>query len=122
MTTKRSAPGPKNPGAQGDQQGTRSTPMLPRATDDSVPQQIRRRRAAALRCPPLDDGHRDPMDRLARIDKPSTYGMTESQLRAYANHLVLNEGWSPWEVRQRLAITPRPPCCPCCRHHQEAAA
>lgn len=98
--------------------GSGTTPMLARSNDNP----LRRRRAAALRLPPLEDGVHDPLDRLAQSGQPSTYGMTETELRRYANHLVLNEGWSPWEVRQRLAITPRPQCCPCCRHRQEAAA
>lgn len=91
--------------------------MLARSNDNP----LRRRRAAALRLPPLEDGVRDPLDRLAQPGQPSTYGMTESQLRTYANHLI-REGWALWEVRERLAITPRPQCCPCCRHRQEAAA
>ena len=35
---------------------------------DDVPQQLRRRREAALRMPPLDNGHRDPLDALAGGD------------------------------------------------------
>jgi hypothetical protein len=92
--------------------------MLTRRTDSP----FRRRRAASLRLPPLADGFRDPLDRGARTGEPSTYGMNETELRRYANHLVAHEGWSPWEVRQRLAVTPRPQCCPCCRHHQQKEA
>lgn len=98
--------------------GSGTTPMLARGNDNP----LRRRRASALRLPPHDDGVRDPLDRLAHPDQPSTYGLDETELRRYANRLVLAEGWSTWEVRQRLAITPRTQCCPCCRHHQEAAA
>lgn len=97
--------------------GSGTTPMLPRSNDNP----LRRRRAAALRLPPLEDGVRDPLDRLARTGEPSTYDMTESQLRAYANRLI-REGWALWEVRERLAITPRPQCCPCCQHHRQEAA
>jgi hypothetical protein len=119
MTTNSSAPAEGNKaGAPEDQQGTRSTPMLARGTDNP----LRRRRAAALRLPPLEDGYRDPLDRTARTGEPSTYGMPEPELRRYANHLVTRENWQLWEVRQRLAITPRPQCCPCYRHHQEGAA
>lgn len=32
---------------------------------DSIPQQLRRRREASLRLPPLADGYRDPLDTLA---------------------------------------------------------
>ena len=95
-----------------------TTPMLARRTDNP----LRRRRAAALRLPPLDDGVRDPLDRAAHPDEPSTYGLDETELRAYANDLVTRQNWQLWEVRQRLAITPRPSCCPCCQHHRQEAA
>lgn len=36
----------------------------------AIPTQLRRRRAAALRCPPMADGHRDP--HRDRADDPVT--------------------------------------------------
>jgi hypothetical protein len=120
MTTNSNAPTEGNKvGASGDQSRRapeRSALMLARTSDNP----LRRRREAALRCPPLHDGVRDPLDRAAHPGEPSTYGMNEVELRRYANDLV-RRGWSLWEIRQRLAITPRPQCFPCCRH-QEAAA
>ncbi|WP_327282282.1 hypothetical protein [Streptomyces sp. NBC_01205] len=76
------------------------------STAATVPQQLRRRREAAYRCPPLPCGHRDPLDCAASAAGPSTYGLTESELRAHANQLI-RWGWSLDEVLTRLAVQPR---------------
>lgn len=52
----------------------RGRPVREAASDVSVdttiiPEQLRRRREAALRCQPLHDGIRDPLDRLPRQQK-----------------------------------------------------
>ena len=39
-------------------------PLAPPLPTDSIPQQLRRRREAARRLPPLDSGVRDPLDVL----------------------------------------------------------
>lgn len=39
------------------------------ADADTIPQQLRRRREASYRLPPLADGHRDPLDALAGGDR-----------------------------------------------------
>jgi hypothetical protein len=39
------------------------------ADTDSIPQQLRRRREASYRLPPLADGRRDPLDALAGGDR-----------------------------------------------------
>lgn len=72
----------------------------------TVPQQIRRRREAAYRCPPLPCGRRDPLDCAASTDGPSTYGLTDDELRAHANQLI-RWGWSLEEVLTRLDVQPR---------------
>ncbi|MEV5429252.1 hypothetical protein [Streptomyces sp. NPDC052701] len=72
---------------------------------------LRRRRLAANRTPPLPSGHRDPLDALVKPDGPSTYGLTEAELRAHANALMAN-GWTLEEVQARLDVTPRDACCP----------
>jgi hypothetical protein len=120
MTTNAGAPGPKNPGAQDQPRRApeRSTPMLPPNDDNDFPHQIRRRRAAALRCQPLADGVRDPLDRA-----DTTY-WSDDRLRALANALVA-DGFSVEYIEHRYGIRPkiRPQHCPCsCQHQQGRAA
>lgn len=64
---------------------------------------IRRRRAAADRCPPLDHGRRDPLDRAAAPAGPSTFGLDRAELRAELRHLAA-AGWQVWELRERFAV------------------
>ncbi len=42
--------------------GDSETSVTDRPPADGIPAQLRRRRAAALRLPPLPCGHRDPLD------------------------------------------------------------
>lgn len=35
---------------------------------------------------------------------PSTYGLTQPELRAEARRLLFDEGWQLWEVAARLAL------------------
>ncbi|MFD3698502.1 hypothetical protein ACFWUZ_20525 [Streptomyces sp. NPDC058646] len=81
-----------------------TTASLPQRT--TVAQQLRQRREASYRCPPMDCGHRDPLDCAATADGPSTYGLTDDELRAHANQLI-RQGWSLDEVLTRLAVQPR---------------
>lgn len=76
------------------------------APADAIALQLRRRRAAAYRCPPMDCGHRDPLDCVASPAGPSTFGLTDNELRAHANQLI-RLGWSLEEVLTRLAVQPR---------------
>lgn len=76
---------------------------------------VRARRAAALRLPPLDGGHRDPLDHDRAPDGPGTFGLTREELRTHANALALYAGWQLWEVLQRLDV--RPSGCTCCPIH-----
>ncbi|MFE3580567.1 hypothetical protein [Streptomyces vinaceus] len=68
--------------------------------------QLRRRREAAYRCPPLPCGHRDPLDCLSSPNGPSTYGLTEQELRQHANDLI-RAGWSLDEILTRLDVQPK---------------
>jgi hypothetical protein len=50
---------------------------------DSIPAQLRRRRAASYRLPPLHDGRRDPLDPPPDDGKPATIVMTEDRHSVY---------------------------------------
>lgn len=97
------------------QRASGTTHIVPDAAD--IAQQLRRR-AASLRLPPLECGHRDPLDHHHAPDWPATFGLTRAELRAHANTLVLYAGWQLWEVLQRLDI--RPTGCTCCPIHGKA--
>lgn len=65
---------------------------------------IRRRRAAAVRCQPLDDGRRDPLDRAAVAEGgPSTFGLDRAELRREVARCAA-AGWQLWELRARFAV------------------
>lgn len=66
---------------------------------------IRRRRDAALRCEPLESGHRDPLIDWCHpsAPEPSSFGMSRAQLIAEANRLRSREGWQAWEIAERFA-------------------
>ncbi|WP_240135092.1 hypothetical protein [Streptomyces sp. MUM 178J] len=113
----------KNPPAATEGQKTtgasESVSIFPHS--DSTAQQLRRRRTAAYRLPPLDTGLRDPLDDAATLHGPGTYGLDGEELRTEANRLALMCGWQLWEVRRRLDVQPRRQHCPCCRHGRKAA-
>ena len=69
---------------------------------DPIARQLRRRRAAALRCPPLESGHRDPLDARCAPAGPGTFGLSAVELVAEARRLR-GQGWDCWEVSVRLA-------------------
>ena len=81
----------------------------------STAAQLRRRRDAALRCPPLDWrvarcgrsglAARDPLVPAQRAEGPSTYGLLPHELWAEVRRLR-RAGWPVDEVRQVLAVTP----------------
>jgi hypothetical protein len=62
--------GPAPPGGQPGQAAAKplDASSLANCTDD-VPRQLRRRRAASLRLPPLDNGKRDPLDILVSYSR-----------------------------------------------------
>ncbi|MFI1148714.1 hypothetical protein [Streptomyces sp. NPDC020817] len=51
-------------------------------------------------------GHQDPLDCLASPNSPSTYGLTDRELRQHANDLI-RAGWSLDEILTRLDVQPR---------------
>ena len=57
------APPGNRPEVQAATKPLKDASIIPRA-DDTVPQQLRRRREASLRLSPLDSGVRDPIDVL----------------------------------------------------------
>ena len=63
MTIKVSALGDEPQGAEENSDDEISAAIV--AEPDSIAAQLRRRREAAHRLPPLADGHRDPLDALA---------------------------------------------------------
>jgi hypothetical protein len=62
-----------------------------------------RRRLASLRCPPLNDGRRDPLDPCPSRLAPAGFGLDRGELAAEALRLE-RAGWRPWEVRARLGL------------------
>lgn len=62
-----------------------------------------RRRAACLRCPPLADGRRDPLDPPHQEATHET-GLDKRELLSEAKRLQ-RMGWSPWEIRGRLGLS-----------------
>ncbi|MGC9473269.1 hypothetical protein ACP4I1_03790 [Streptomyces sp. WG4] len=67
----------------------------------STPRELRRRHRAALRTPPLDCGHRDPIRCAVAPHGRSSYGLTVRELLAERSRL-LTAGWTPGEVDARL--------------------
>lgn len=64
-----------------------------------------RRRAASLRCPPLADGRRDPLDPPPQTEVvTSETGLDLRELLSEAQRLQ-RMGWSPWEIRDRLGLS-----------------
>lgn len=87
-------------------QPTANRPEIATSPPASIGAQLRRRRLASYRTAPLPCGHQDPLDCLAAPDSPSTYGLTEDELRAHANQLI-RWGWTLDEVLARLDVQPR---------------
>ncbi|MFD3729993.1 hypothetical protein [Streptomyces sp. NPDC058632] len=74
----------------------------------AIPTQLRSRRAAGYRTPPLTCGcpyafHRDPLDCDAAPTGHSDYGLTLRELWAEYRRLRA-AGWTPGEVRRRLYL------------------
>jgi hypothetical protein len=65
--------GPHDPGTDTTLNGSRVTDA------DDIPRQLRRRRAASRRLPPLPDGRRDPIDPVPDNSKPATIVVTEDR-------------------------------------------
>ncbi len=64
---------------------------------------LRKRRAAAWRLPPLECRRHDPWDPMPADPRPSTFGLDPDDLLELARHHWRN-GWQPWECYHRLAI------------------
>jgi hypothetical protein len=69
----------------------------------SIRVQLRRRREAAWSLPPLDGGHRDPLDALAAQPQASDYSLPAVELAAHVRQLR-RDGWQGWEVRARFGF------------------
>jgi hypothetical protein len=75
-------------------------------TADSIGEQLRRRRAASYRVPPLDhSGLRDPLETPCRQREPSSFGLSEIELRAEIARCQ-RAGWTAEEIRVRF-VNPR---------------
>jgi hypothetical protein len=62
-----------------DDEGAGDHRPQPTNPDDTIPKQLRRRRAASRRLPPLADGRRDPLDPPPDNSKPATIVVTEDR-------------------------------------------
>jgi hypothetical protein len=62
-----------------DDEGAGDHRPQPTNPDDTIPKQLRRRRAASRRLPPLHDGRRDPLDPPPDNSKPATIVITEDR-------------------------------------------
>lgn len=85
------------------QAGTRGE-LLPRVETQEGPQAgLNRRRKASQRCPPLEDGRRDPLDTSPAgfSVAPVVMGLAPQELLAEAKRLE-RTGWALWELRKRL--------------------
>jgi hypothetical protein len=67
-----------------------------------VAEQLRRRRNASYRLPPLRNGARDPLDRLASPSGPSDYGLDPFELAAEIDRRRMG-GLAGWELELRFA-------------------
>lgn len=74
---------------------TRRTPASP------IPQQLRRRRDAALRCEPLESGHRDPLDALTASTRHASITTDTSR------SLALVKGYDVAHVLRAGGLSPR---------------
>jgi hypothetical protein len=96
VTGKDRPPGCDSWGPEDDSPGAASVACI--VTD------LRRRREAALRLPPLPDGRRDPLDAAApRFGSPSTYSLPARDLGRHIRQLR-RQGWQSWEVRVRFGF------------------
>jgi hypothetical protein len=75
------------------------------AVDFELSTSLVRRRLASLRCPPLKDGRRDPLDPCADSFRlaPAGFGLDGGELAAEVLRLE-RAGWRPWEVRACLGL------------------
>lgn len=93
--------------AQQGLQGRRAAAAAGDVTLD-VSAGLAHRRLASSRCPPLEDGRRDPLDpdpgcvRLAH----AVFGLNRRELSAETERLE-RAGWRPWELRARLGLARR---------------
>jgi len=97
--------GPVATNDEGQRTGKTTSPYNPRSKVEGTAAQLRVRRAAGCRLPPLACGRRDPLDPLG-IRRPSTFGLTSGELRSEANRLA-GLGWAREEVTARLAVALR---------------
>jgi hypothetical protein len=74
----------------------------PEPNNSTVPEQLHARREASRRLPALCNcGHRDPLTHRVAPDGPSTFGLTDDELRRHFRDL-LAAGWTRAEVETVL--------------------
>jgi hypothetical protein len=67
--------------------------------------QLRRRRAASWRCPPLPNGSRDPLGHADGRRTPCNYSLTRAELLEEVERCRA-AGWAGWELGERF-VDPR---------------
>jgi hypothetical protein len=75
------------------------------STYDTLGAELGRRRAAAWRCPPLDSGLSDPLDRVADRRAPCDFALTPRELLGEVERCRA-AGWARWELGARF-LDPR---------------
>jgi hypothetical protein len=66
-----------------DDEGAGDHRPQPTNPSDTIPKQLRRRREASRRLPPLADGRRDPIDPRPDDSKPAVIVVTEDRYSCY---------------------------------------
>lgn len=107
MTTQDRPPVATHRGAEWSPSTERDSNRQDRQHAESTADQLRRRRAASYRLPPLADGHQDPLDTIPAPRQPNSFGLTQDELRSHARDLHQHWGWDIGEIRAVLAIDPK---------------
>jgi hypothetical protein len=95
----------RRPEAPHEIPATASTVSVPQPADTgAIPRQLRRRREASWRLPPLDDGRCDPLDPGAELHQGATFGMDPDGVRAEAERCRRDLGFLEWEIHHRFEL------------------
>lgn len=79
--------------------------MKHNTADVALDSGLRRRRDASSRCPPLEDGRRDPFNTGGEPQEPAHFGLNRDELFQEVRRLQVT-GWSSWEIRRRFGAPP----------------
>lgn len=79
--------------------------MRPNIAEVALDAGMRRRRDASSRCPPLEDGRRDPLNPCGEPQEPGHFGLNRDELFQEVRRLQVT-GWSLWEIRRRFGAPP----------------